>query len=528
MSGFQRPGARVLLLLGVLGAALTACATPTYRNPIVFGDYSDPDVVRVADDFYMVSSSFNATPALPVLHSRDLVTWTIVGHAAPRLPSPRYDEPQHGMGVWAPSLRHHAGRFWIYYGDPDLGIFMTTAADPRGPWEPLTLIAPARGWIDPCPLWDDDGSMYLVHAWAKSRAGFNSVLTLRRLSPDGRSLLGGDPVTIFDGTARHPTIEGPKFYKRNGWYYVFAPAGGVANGWQTVLRARSITGPYEDRIVLRRGGTAINGPHQGGWVETARGESWFVHFQDRGAFGRIVHLQPMRWRDDWPIIGDDPDGDGIGEPVDVHARPTGVSRPVLDALQTSYEFTTARLGLQWQWQANSSSDWWSLDARRGHLRLFSQPATGTLWTSPALLLQKLPAEQFVATASIDLAGLGADASAGLVVFGLDYALLRVRRAGDGWIVEQVVCRGADQGGAESVAASAPGAAQLELRVTVAGGLALFSYSVDRRRYHDVGDRFTLQPGKWVGAKIGLVTSRPAVSPPGAYADVDWFRFRINR
>ena len=223
---------------------LSGCETPAYRNPIIFGDYSDPDVVRVGDDFYLVSSSFTAVPALPILHSRDLVTWTIVGHAAPRLPSPRYDQPQHGMGVWAPSLRHHAGRFWIYYGDPDVGIFMTTAADPRGPWEPLTLVAQARGWIDPCPLWDDDGAMYLVHAWAKSRAGFNSVLTLRRLSEDGRSVLGGDPVTIFDGTVRHPTIEGPKFYKRNGYYYVFAPAGGVANGWQTVLRvADDLPGP---------------------------------------------------------------------------------------------------------------------------------------------------------------------------------------------------------------------------------------------------------------------------------------------
>ena len=506
---------------------LSGCETPAYRNPIIFGDYSDPDVVRVGEDFYLVSSSFTAVPALPILHSRDLVTWTIVGHAAPLLPSPRYDQPQHGMGVWAPSLRHHAGRFWVYYGDPDVGIFMTSAADPRGPWEPLTLVAAASGWIDPCPLWDDDGAMYLVHAWAKSRAGFNSVLTLRRLSADGRSLLAGDPVTIFDGTVRHPTIEGPKFYKRDGYYYVFAPAGGVANGWQTVLRARTITGPYEDRIVLRRGGSAINGPHQGGWVDTASGQSWFVHFQDRDAFGRIVHLQPMQWRDGWPVIGRDPDGDGIGEPVDAHPRPAGVGRSDDDAIQTSDDFSAGQLGLQWQWQANPSPEWSSLAARPGYLRLAAQPAGSNLWSSPAVLLQKFPAEHFVATASIDAASLAGDSSAGVVVFGMDYALIRARKTPDGWLIEQVVCRGADQSGPETVAATAPGAWQIDLRVSVAGSVAMFSYSLDHRRFHDLGDRFEIKPGRWVGAKVGLVATRPASTPAGGYADVDWFRVQIG-
>ena len=210
----------LLVLAGVLTFA-PAQRTPwipdrgdgTYRNPVIFADYSDPDVVRVRDDYYLVASSFNVTPALPILQSRDLVNWSIVGHAAARLPSPRYDVPQHGGGVWAPSLRFHAGRFWIYFGDPDVGIFMTTATDPRGPWELLALVHGASGWIDPCPLWDDDGSVYFVHAWAKSRAGFNGVLTLRRLTTDGRRLLDDTAVAIvFDGKTNHPTIEGPKFY----------------------------------------------------------------------------------------------------------------------------------------------------------------------------------------------------------------------------------------------------------------------------------------------------------------------------
>jgi beta-xylosidase len=297
----------LLLALALLSASGAQRRSPwqadngdgTFRNPILFADYSDPDVIRVGDDFYLISSSFECVPGIPVLHSKDLVNWRIIGHAMPRLPE-RYDQPRHGEGCWAPSLRYHEGKFWVYFGDPDLGVFMTTATDPAGPWEAPVLVKSARGWIDVCPLWDDDGAVYLVHAWARSRAGFNSVLTVNRLSADGRRVID-DGVDVFKEPERHPTIEGPKFYKRNAYYYIFAPAGGVKQGWQVVLRSRSVYGPYEDRIVMRQGNTNINGPHQGGWVETPGGESWFVHFQDRGAYGRITHLQPMIWRDDWPV-----------------------------------------------------------------------------------------------------------------------------------------------------------------------------------------------------------------------------------
>jgi beta-xylosidase len=514
--------------------------TGRYRNPVIFADYSDPDVVRAGNDFYLVASSFNVTPALPILRSPDLVNWTIVGHAAPRLPSPRYDVPQHGGGVWAPSLRVHNNRFWIYFGDPDLGIFMTSAADPRGPWDPLTLVHEARGWIDPCPLWDDDGQMYLVHAWAKSRAGFNGVLTVRRLTADGRKLADDVATNVFDGGTKHPTIEGPKFYKRNGYYYIFAPAGGVPNGWQTVLRSRNVLGPYEDRIVLARGGTAINGPHQGGWVQTAAGESWFVHFQDRGAYGRIVHVQPLTWRgDDWPVIGADPDGDGTGEPVETFRKPVATtSRPV--APQTSDELNGRDLGLQWQWQANPKREWWSLNVKPGVLRLFSQPIPGdgtNLWNAPHLLMQKLPAESFEVTASVSLTKATAGESISLVAFGLDYGLIRITtRTGGGWSIEQVVCRNASEGTSEQVVA----AIQVEvthgesfdevLRLTVANGEVRFSHCPTGLPVTDaicspLGDRMRLREGRWMGAKFGLVATRPAGSPVSKGADIDWVRVK---
>lgn len=274
----------------------------TYQNPIIYADYSDPDIIAVHDEFYMVSSSFNHMPGLPLLHSRDLVNWTIINHVVPSFDCPGYDRVQHGKGIWAPSLRYHDGKFWVFFSTPDEGIFMCQSANPFGKWTVPHLVQAAKGWIDPCPYWDEDGQAYLVHAFAFSRSGRKHLLQLFRMAPDGTRLLDEGRI-IIDGTVDHPTLEGPKMYKRDGYYYIFAPAGGVENGWQSVFRARSIDGPYEDKIVLHQGGTDVNGPHQGGYVELESSESWFVHFQDKGAYGRIVHLQPMRWVDDWPVMG---------------------------------------------------------------------------------------------------------------------------------------------------------------------------------------------------------------------------------
>jgi hypothetical protein len=178
----------------------------TYENPVLYADYSDPDVTRAGDDFFLISSSFQCTPGIPVLQSRDLVNWRIIGHVFAELPLPYFDRPRHGEGCWAPSIRFHNGEFYVYYGDPDFGIYMIKSKAISGAWESPVLVKEAKGWIDPCPLWDDDGNAYLIHAWAKSRAGFNSILTVNRMSPDGRQLLDGG-TAVFDGHRTQPTIE---------------------------------------------------------------------------------------------------------------------------------------------------------------------------------------------------------------------------------------------------------------------------------------------------------------------------------
>ena len=499
----------------------------TYSNPVIFADYSDPDVVRVNDDFYMVSSSFHCVPGLPVLHSRDLVHWRIVSHALPSLPSPAFDRPQHGNGVWAPSIRYHNGEFWIYYGDPDRGIILVKSARAEGPWESPFLVKEAEGWIDPCPLWDDDGAMYLVHAWAKSRAGFNSILTIHRMSPDGRSVLDTGAV-LFDGRPDHPTIEGPKFYKREGFYYIFAPAGGVKSGWQTVLRSRSVFGPYDDRVVLAQGSTSINGPHQGAWVETPGGESWFVHFQDRGPFGRIVHLQPVRWSDGWPVMGVDSDGDGVGEPVLRWPVPLVVVPPEQFVLQTSDEFKGPKLGLQWQWQANQRSGWASLTARPGVLRFWAvpyPPGVSNLWGLPNLLLQKLPGPSCIATASVLVTELRIGEEAGLVVLGRDYAALTCSRQDEGLLLESSRCQEADAGTPESREfAGYIQNSHVYMRLTVdSAATCQFSVSDDGVLFTPVGDPVAAREGKWVGARMGVYCSAPAPAVDYGFAEIDWFR-----
>ena len=500
----------------------------TYKNPVIHADYSDPDVVRVGDDFYMVASSFNCSPGLPVLHSRDLVNWNLIGHVFLKYPFEEFNLPQHGNGVWAPSIRHHGGEFYVYFGDPDRGIFLARARNPAGPWQPLVRVAEAKGWIDPCPLWDDDGNAYLVHAWANSRAGFNSILTIRRMSPDGTSLLEKG-TQVFDGHGRHPTIEGPKLYKRNGYYYIFAPAGGVTGGWQTVLRSRNIYGPYDDRIVMDQGQTEINGPHQGGWVELKSGESWFLHFQVRGAYGRIVHLQPVEWSDDWPVIGFDRRGTGKGEPVLTHKKPDVGRNYPSSAPGTSDEFSAKKPALQWQWHANFQDQWMSLAARPGWLRLFSIPmpaGAANLWPVPNLILQKLPAPGFTVTTRLDCRGLAAGAKAGLIMMGMDYSYLAIERAASGYSVTRVSCRNANDGGKEAEEGHAAAAAtHIWLRVQVSpGAMCSFDHSSDGKAFSLLGKPFAARAGRWIGAKVGLFCLQAPASQKQSYADFDWFRF----
>ena len=506
-----------------------------YKNPVLYADYSDPDACRVGDDYYMTSSSFNCLPGLQILHSKDLVNWTIIGAAVPYelAPVQMPERPEHGNRVWAPSIRHHNGEFYIFWGDPDQGAFMVKAKDPKGPWSEPVLVKAGKGIIDTCPLWDEDGKVYMVHAYAGSRAGLKSVIAVCELNAEADKAITQSRI-IFDGHEAHETCEGPKFYKKNGYYYIFHPAGGVPTGWQVVLRSKNVYGPYEWRTVLAQGDTEVNGPHQGAWVDTQTGEDWFLHFQDVGAYGRLVHL-----------IGTDKDGDGCGEPVSTYKKPNvGKTYPICTP-QESDDFDGFTLSPQWQWHANINEKWAYYAGDKSIVRLYSYPVVDNyknLWDVANLLLQKTPAKNFTATMKMTFipSAKYKGERTGLVVMGFDYSGLIIENTEKGLELSQVECKRADKGTPETKNATvALSDSTVYLRVKFScddkkiakseGGHDLvvmcdFSYSLDGKKYKKLGNSFQAKEGKWIGAKVGMFCTRPAiVTNDGGWTDVDWFK-----
>lgn len=496
----------------------------TYRNPILFADYSDPDIIRVKKDFYLTASSFNCMPGLPLLHSRDLVNWKLIGHVCRELPLPGYGRTRHGDGLWAPTFAAHGGWLYVFVCTPDEGLFMARTKNPAGEWEPLTHVKTVTGWIDPCAFWDDDGTAYLLHAFANSRVGIKSLLHLCRLSPDGRQILDQGRFVV-DANGRHDTMEGPRLFKREGFYYITAPAGGIRHGYQVVMRARHIYGPYEDRIVIHEGGgSGLNGPRQGNFLALPSGETWFYHFQDKGAYGRVVCLEPAAWRDGWPIAGRDIDGDGIGEPVAGAKKPdVGAVYPV-ETPQTSDDFADGRPGPQWQWHANPRAEWAAAGPHPGCLRLFAgEPVPqGVLFYAPNLLLQKFPAPVFSAQTTLTFSPDCPGDRAGLLVMGLRYRSLAVLPAETGGRL--VLIDGDSQGGELATEMTLfPAGAAVDLKVEVAAGaLCRFFYRVGGGAYQPAGAPFPAETGRWIGAKVGIYCVNAGLRPSRGFADFGAF------
>ncbi len=512
-----------------------------YKNPVLNADYSDPDVICVGDDYYLTASSFNCQPGLPILHSKDLVNWELIGHAVTKLqPEDEFDKPSHGNGVWAPCISYHNGEFYIYWGDPDYGVFMVKTKDPAGKWSAPVCVISGKGMIDTSPLWDEDGRVYLVNGWANSRNRFASVLTVRELNADGTKAIS-DPVIVFDGNGtEYRTAEGPKFYKRDGWYWVMFPAGGVPTGFQVAMRSKSPYGPYEYKKVMAQGKSSINGPHQGGWVHTKYGEDWFMHFQDKEAYGRVVHLQPVTWKDNWPVMGKVPAKGYCGEPYETYKMPKASSHVNMNPAESD-EFNEPKLSLQWQWHANYQQ-WYGMPTSMGVMRIYTDKNDSNIWNTPNLLLQKTPADDFTATAKLELTAKEANQMGGIIMMGLDYSALVVKRVGDHFELQQLTCHSADKGKPEEVKVIETLKATsvdkvnyqpaihkaLYMRMMVSGGKMQFYYSKDGKKFTKAGDEFKMREGKWIGAKIGMVAKEPAGKTNRGWIDVDWFRVTANK
>ena len=526
-----------------------------YINPVLPQDYSDPDVCSDGRGYWMTASSFASSPGLPLLHSADLVRWDLVGYALPSLLTEgRVSVPSHGEGVWAPCIRFHSGRYYIYWGDPDVGIYVTSSSDPLGKWNEPRLVIAGKGYIDPSPLWDDDGRCYLVHGWAKSRCGFNSMLCVTELSADGMEAIGKD-VLVYDGNKDgNHTVEGPKFYKRDGYYWIFAPAGGVEHGWQLAMRSENVYGPYEVRTVMAEGGSGINGPHQGAWVQVpGKEELWFLNFRDQRAFGRTVQLNPMRWNENgWPVIGEDADGDGCGEPVAQYTAPsqaqdgeTEVFLPGSSPGGTVFEASSDGFnggygpGLQWQWNMENDGEVRGFATEEGFYRMFSSNAKRgvNLWTQPSILLQKIIYADYTATVKITFNSVSEGETCGLIVYGQDYSAICIEHTEEGFRFVLVTCEEADKGGAERRVALAEAPEETKtygtfvrdvcgpvlLRVAIRrNGSLRYSYSIDGKNFTDAGAECKAREGRWVGARVGVFIENPEGKGRG-WTDIDYFK-----
>ena len=402
-----------------------------------------------------------------------------------------------------------------------------------------------QGYIDTTPLWDDDGRCYLVNGWANSRSKFASVLTVREMSPDGMRPIG-EPVIVFDGNGtENRTCEGPKFYKRDGWYWIMCPAGGVPTGFQLAMRAKSPYGPYEHKIVLAQGKTAINGPHQGGWVHTKYGEDWFLHFQDKEAYGRVVHLNSVDWTSGWPVMGKK------GEPVSTYRKPKSSSDVIVNPAESD-AFDAPTLGKQWQWHANYDEKFGTATAF-GTYRIYTYKLSDgwkNFWEVPNMLLQKTPADNFTVTTKLRFTSKADGQMGGLIMMGLNYAALVVKRVGKTFQLLQLTCKDADKGQPQTeqlIATLKPTAEDkidykpgihediyLRLSVSYLGGsnpdgspqhaaAVRFAYSADGKRFTEAGDTFTMRQGKWIGAKFGFVSVETDPKCDRGWIDADWIK-----
>ncbi len=465
----------------------------TFRNPVLKADYSDPDVIRHGGDFYLVASDFHFV-GMQVLHSNDLVNWRIVGQVFDRLDmDPRYDEMKgYGQGTWAPTLRYHDGQFYVFVCTPSEGLFMWHAKDPSGPWSKTVTVKAVPGWEDPCPFWDEDGQAYLVHSYKGA-----GPLILHKMSADGTRLLD-EGREIYRG----PVAEGPKLFKRKGYYYISLPEGGVEKGWQTVLRSRDLYGPYERREVLPPGS-----PHQGGLVDLASGETWFLSFESTGYLGRIGYLNPVTWTDDdWPVFGDN------GQPGAAWKKPNVGRSYSIVRPQTSDEFSSRTLSPNWQWNHNPVAQAWSLARRPGYLRLEALPASG-LDTARNTLTEKLWDSAGLIDVKMDT-GLMKDGQAAGFAFmsGSDF----------GWVgvVQEKGVRRVRWFGGEGPTVQGK---EVWLRGINSGDTGRVLYSLDGKSFVDPGDVFHLRFRFWKGARVAIFS----YGPNGGAADFDYVRYRYG-
>jgi beta-xylosidase len=542
---------------GARGRPWGAQGDGRYENPILPADYSDPDAIRVGQDYYLISSTFQLAPGMVVLHSLDLVNWSTIGYAVPDLriigPELNWDRmARYNYGIYAGAIRYHAGLFWVYFtsywGE---GFFVSTARDPRGPWEVSQLLdgkgRPLRvmKWDDPCPFWDDDGKAYL----AASKVAGAWYPHLFQMSLDGTRLLDADveamnregPQPSGEGTViyRCDTSEASKIYKINDYYYLFHNE--VVDGTRVGMmkRARHLfgthadgsrgepgnPGTYEVRQIMRGRAPEDREPNQGALVQAESGLWYFLTHEGKGGYpdGRPVSLLPVTWVDDWPIPGLGADRDGVGGVLAGSAVP--VVGHEATTPQGSDDFDGPLLSPQWQWNHQPRDDFWSLTDRPGHLRLraFRPLVPGDFFKAGNTLSQRtFGAEWVVITTKMDIQGMSQGQCAGLVHFngGLDHARLSVVCRGETRAIVYQSAVPADRG---IDLPNSQRAVWLRSRID-RDAKTTFEFSLDGHAFTPHGAVYELTWGNYRGDQVGLYTYNDREDR--GYVDIDWFRYSV--
>jgi len=488
----------------------------TYRNPVLPSDYSDLDCIRVGADFYAISSTFQFSPGVVILHSKDLVNWSILGHVVRDLtqigPELNWDRMnRYGKGVWAGSIRYHDNKFWVYFGTADEGYFMSTATNPAGPWEPLHVVLKGGGWDDCCPFWDDDGQGYLVGS--NFRDGYK--IHLWKLTPDGRDLVPESDHIIHQSQGS----EANKLYKINGTYYhLFSD---VKSEGRTVMmeRAKTIFGPYAESQQLNHAEKQFKEPNQGGLVQTESGDwYWFTHHGTGDWAGRIASLLPVTWVDGWPIIGE-AGPDGIGHMVWSGKMPVA-GTPVVTP-QTSDEFAETSLPPQWEWNYQPRADHWSLTENPGWLRLHAFPPLqpdSLLKAGNTLTQRCFQTSANEVVIKLDLRGLADGQKAGLCHFSKNYSSFGVSQAGAARTLEY------NNNGRVTPGPAITGDS-LWLKSTWGwDGRSQYAYSLDGQTFVNFGEPYQLTWGNYRGDRLGLYSYNNLAN--AGYVDVDFFHYQF--
>ena len=493
-----------------------------YMNPVLPGDYSDLDAIRVGFDYYAISSTFQFSPGVVILHSRDLVNWQILSHVTDDLlqidPAYNWDKmDRYGKGVWAGSIRYYKNKFWVYFCTPNEGFFMSTATNPAGPWEPLQKMWEVAGWDDCCPFWDDDGQGYIV----ATNFSDKYKIHLFKMSPDGKQIILKSDKVIHQSEGS----EGNKFYKFYGMYYHLysevKPEGRVL----MMGRSENIYGPYETKQLIHVNKLIDREPNQGGLVQMRPGHWCFFTHQGTGDWeGRAACLLPVTWINGWPILGQ-VGADTIGNMVWTSPKPIR-SSPII-FIQTDDEFDQASLPVQWEWNHQPRKEMWSLTEREGFLRLHAfvpvkltdrKDKRDLLFRAGNTLTQRsMRTVQSEATVRIETKGMTNGQTSGLCHFGGTYSTFGIKQL-------KGVCNLVyDNNGNEQSGPIITDNA-IWLRSTWGlDGISRYEYSLDGKTFTQFGFGYKLTWGSYRGDRIGIYNYN--LKNESGYIDVDWFHYK---